>query len=67
MPSIKIGDKVRLKSGGPIMTVTHFNDLTGIFTCQWFMNGKLELGYFPEESLEKVVDDSSASPGIFVG
>lgn len=55
----KIGDVVKLVSGGPKMTVS---DDPGKFTkvqvfCQWFAGAKLESGYFPEESLELVQDD----------
>ena len=53
---LKIGDVVRLKSGGPDMTVCEakpeFHD--GQVRCQWFGGRKLEYGYFPIESLVEV-------------
>jgi len=52
----KVGDIVRIKSGGPDMTVhsEHENSMTGTITykCQWFAGKKLESGVFPPESLE---------------
>lgn len=48
----KIGDTVRLMSGGPIMTVEEAGQAE--IKCQWFAGKKLEYGYFPVESLNKV-------------
>lgn len=54
------GDIVKLKSGGPDMTVkdvgSHFSskEFTGNYTCQWFAGKKLDTGSFPEESLVDV-------------
>lgn len=49
------GDIVKLKSGGPDMTVQgEPDDMRIFYTCQWFAGKKLEQGRFPEESLEKV-------------
>lgn len=50
-----VGDIVKLKSGGPDMTVRAApTDLGRSYTCQWFAGKKLEQGHFPEESLEEV-------------
>lgn len=62
MSKYNIGDKVRLKSGGPVMTVheldvNHPVTYRGNMRCQWFAGKKLEEGYFPDESLEEVKDD----------
>ncbi len=52
-----VGDIVKLKSGGPEMTInsvsTNYttNEFTGYYTCQWFAGKKLDQGKFPEESL----------------
>lgn len=53
-----IGDIVKLKSGGPDMTirepifdVSHKSDFTGNYRCQWFAGKKLDNGVFPQESL----------------
>lgn len=47
-----IGDIVKLKSGGPDMTVARFGSDNG-YWCQWFAGKKLEEGKFSEHSLEK--------------
>ena len=59
MPKNKytVGDLVELKSGGPIMTVQseHRNSRDReqlSYYCQWFAGKKLELGKFPEDSLQ---------------
>ena len=61
MSKYKIGDKVKLKSGGPVMTVHETNVIIakyrGNLRCQWFAGKKLEEGYFPDESLEEAKDD----------
>jgi uncharacterized protein YodC (DUF2158 family) len=50
-----VGDIVKLKSGGPDMTVRIVPDATGkTYTCQWFAGKKLEQGSFPGDSLEPV-------------
>ena len=60
------GDIVKLKSGGPDMTVKSVEkssseftidaprEFNGYYNCQWFAGKKLETGRFPEESLESV-------------
>lgn len=58
MPDFKIGDVVRLKSGGPLMTVTYVGEEEGelIAVCVWFRNrdSDREQDGFPPESLEKI-------------
>lgn len=52
----QIGIIVKLKSGGPDMTVRQVygdNDVD----CQWFAGKKLEKGRFPMSSLELVKND----------
>jgi uncharacterized protein YodC (DUF2158 family) len=54
--AFKVGDLVKLKSGGPTMTVTRVDDL-GIRTivrCTWFAGSKNERGDFPLETLVPV-------------
>jgi len=54
----KIGDIVKLKSGGPEMTVNALpDDRIVIYKCQWFAGKKLESGNFKEDSLEAVESD----------
>ena len=60
-----IGDIVRLKSGGPDMTVRdEFVPSTSrtvdYYTCQWFAGKKLESGRFPPDSLEVVNKDADS-------
>jgi len=50
-----VGNIVRLKSGGPEMTVqTSPEPPSKIYNCQWFAVKKLESGRFPADSLEVV-------------
>ena len=63
------GDTVRLKSGGPIMTIETIDARAysgegapkDHAWCQWFEKTKLETGVFPLSSLE------AAKPGIVSG
>lgn len=54
----KIGDLVKLKSGGPDMTVRHISvaddGSVNYLSCQWFAGKKLDDGRFPKESLDLV-------------
>lgn len=64
-----VGDIVKLKSGGPDMTVQDLEkssigftieaprEFNGYYSCQWFAGKKLESGVFPEESLELIVNE----------
>lgn len=45
---LKIGDVVRLKSGGPDMTISAPGADSRIWSCCWFGDGeKLQVGFFP--------------------
>lgn len=48
------GDIVRLRSGGPSMTVMSYSDFSesSLVTCQWFGGTKLNIGHFEEDTLE---------------
>ena len=46
----RIGDTVRLKSGGPLMTVIFLQD--NLVNCTWFLNDELKEIWFPTEALE---------------
>ncbi|MGG4604257.1 YodC family protein [Paenalcaligenes sp. Me131] len=52
--SFVVGDIVKLKSGGPEMTVKIVSEEHQIYTCQWFAGKKLEQGQFPGDSLVEV-------------
>ena len=49
-----VGNIVKLKSGGPEMTVKSVHGEQDLYTCQWFAGKKLEQGNFPGDSLEQV-------------
>jgi uncharacterized protein YodC (DUF2158 family) len=49
----KTGDQVRLKSGGPDMTVSEIASTAGI-RCHWFGGKKLEHGFFQADELVKI-------------
>lgn len=53
------GDKVRLKSGGPDMTVEMIDDIIGTVQCSWFVSTRLERADFQPEALEKVQSGST--------
>jgi uncharacterized protein YodC (DUF2158 family) len=60
--TFKPGDLVRLKSGGPLMTLHQASHDGSTVYCQWFVSGKLQMGQFPPSSLkldseDDVVDD----------
>jgi len=70
MAKFKVGDQVRLVSGGPTMTVERVHepsilsqideteDRSVRYACQWFSGLKLNKGAFSEGSLEAVKDDT---------
>jgi uncharacterized protein YodC (DUF2158 family) len=48
----KTGDRVVLKSGGPVMTVLKYEPLDGDeVICQWFQGSKLEEKAFHQDVL----------------
>lgn len=60
MAAIDVGAKVRLKSGGPVMTVqTMPGDYTSHCSCAWFDGTKLIRGNFAPEGLEVVADEKT--------
>ena len=51
----KVGEIVKLKSGGPEMTIQSLPGTSNeYYYCQWFAGKKLEQGRFPTDSLERV-------------
>lgn len=56
----EVGQVVKLKSGGPDMTIQNFSTekFSGNYRCQWFAGKKLENGVFPEQSLELVTNEN---------
>ena len=49
---LNIGDVVRLRTGGPKMTVIEVSD--GYAHCTWFVDGKPQQHGFPVDTLEAV-------------
>jgi len=48
---MKAGDLVKLKSGGPVMTVEAVYPAPNLVICEWFVNGELRTARFPKECL----------------
>lgn len=55
---IKIGDLVRSRSGGPLMTIT-----SEAYECSWFVGRELKKGWFAASELIVVETAPSTSPG----
>lgn len=51
---MQVGDQVKLKSGGPVMTVEFQQSSDLSWTCVWWSASKNEFGHrdFPEAALE---------------
>jgi len=48
----KVGDVVRLKSGGPSMTVKDAESSPGTVECVWFAGGIIQSAYFVPDVLK---------------
>ena len=63
MQEFNIGDKVQLKSGGPVMTVQadlgSFGEGQKQYKCKWFAGNKLQSGDFAVDALELVEDETN--------
>lgn len=56
----KPGEVVRLKSGGPKMTITEGGAVGGKVTCRWFSkSGVLQTNVFETILLEHVMDEET--------
>ena len=55
MEGLKVGDVVKLKSGGPHMTVVGVISKE-LLMCNWFDGQTVKANHFPHEALEKVSD-----------
>lgn len=60
----KIGDIVTLKSGGPRMTVTSFEQSSGKVSCTWFgqHDTKPVTDFFQQETLDRAVEGIPTQP-----
>lgn len=54
MQAFNVGDKVQLKSGGPVMTVESVS--SGNVTCLWFAGSESKCQAFPAATLEPFSD-----------
>lgn len=51
MPAaLKVGDSVKLNSGGPVMTVIDVT-ASGMVTCKWSFNNGFKTERFPSDAL----------------
>ena len=56
-PRFAIGDSVKLKSGGPVMTVDGYAVFDeGTVICKWFAGKKLHIGNFDEDAIERATE-----------
>ncbi|CAK0663456.1 TPA: DUF2158 domain-containing protein [Escherichia coli] len=51
------GTVVQLKSGSPLMTVSHFDDEREQYLCEWFNKENVERTYFSGASLKEYRDE----------
>jgi uncharacterized protein YodC (DUF2158 family) len=57
--NLKVGERVKLRSGGPLMAVLSVSGTD--VTCVWFNAvGQAEIGTFPAASLASLTDDQKA-------
>ncbi|MFB9107751.1 YodC family protein [Flavobacterium gyeonganense] len=57
MVEFKPGDTVRLKSGGPLMTIDYIEPENGLIACEWFDKKALKSSHFKATSIEHDNDD----------
>jgi uncharacterized protein YodC (DUF2158 family) len=57
VPAFKPGDIVKLKSGGPKMSVQEFFPLRNRVACKWFAGAKSERDEFHVDTLEHNVEE----------
>jgi uncharacterized protein YodC (DUF2158 family) len=52
--NLKVGDRVQLKSGSPVMKIARINDVNGVLKawCDWFNGIKKDHTAFPLASLK---------------
>lgn len=56
-PEFDIGSVVRLKSGGPSMTVLSFDGKTKEYECVWFYEGAPYNTFFPYAVVREAIED----------
>jgi len=60
----KIGDKVKLKSDGPVMTIGGYTHDEDMVECDWF-DSKAQHKIFHQDQLEKVDESNHGAGAIF--
>jgi uncharacterized protein YodC (DUF2158 family) len=63
MATIKVGDVVQLKSGGPRMTVTSQHP-DGDLRCEWFSDGKLSTAHLHPDTIDPIPKSADGRVGI---
>jgi uncharacterized protein YodC (DUF2158 family) len=59
MARFEVGDVVRLRSGGPKMTIQEVIEIGGNIRCQWFVQGEVRTSVFHPRSLQKMAWDEA--------
>ncbi|EPC3780535.1 YodC family protein [Citrobacter farmeri] len=52
------GTVVQLNSGGPLMTVSYYDDERDQYYCEWFVNEEPKHQFFNETSLKEYKEES---------
>ena len=64
---LKGGEVVVLRSGGPRMTLSHYDADIQQYWCQWFEGVELKEGMFARNSLIAAPDDDPPGDAIVTG
>lgn len=63
-PAFQDGQTIRLKTGGPVMTVTGTNNYGRIVFSSWFQGDNLQTAQFPCDSVEVAAAPPSPPPSV---
>lgn len=66
LPAFQPGDVVKLKSGGPQMTVERWDEERRAYCCIWFQGATKKRGYFAEPVLKNWSVDNPARSAFLV-
>jgi uncharacterized protein YodC (DUF2158 family) len=61
---LKSGELVRLRSGGPVMTVNQRSPVSQHIECFWFDGAQLCVGRFLPDTLRIITEDNPTSKGV---
>ena len=62
MAKFKVGDTVRLRSGGPVMTVVNPEASATSAFCTWWHGGTFASASFKEEALKEATPPAEDAP-----